>query len=208
MTRQSYRPPLLDGLKMKRAQHTVSVNRRQEPFKHGAMVITRKGGGAVIGYGANTYNNEFGSIHAEESAFKSARQYLQKKRGVNMSNTKRRLAVDIVVLRTTGNNSKPCYHCITEQLVSNRYFNVRKVIYSDGDETGGYVVTNCNKLYETRDSHISGFHARVQGMRPENTCCEGNENHNHDGCCGELDEVENDDDDEELLCSGNSNGVT
>jgi cytidine deaminase len=198
MPRKSYNPSSLDVMKKKRAEHTVNTNKRLEPFKHGAMVISRKGGGAVIGYGANTYNNEYGSIHAEASAFKNARSYIKKYRGVNLTNTRRRLAVDIVVLRSSGGNSKPCYHCITEQLVSNRYFNVRKVIYSDFDDTGGYTVTNCNKLYDTREEHYSGFHARVRGLAPiTNNCCDG-AHHEHEDGCDELGEEANENDDEEI----------
>jgi hypothetical protein len=211
MTRKSYNPSLLDGLKASRRACTVQQNRRLEPYKHGAMVISRKGKGAVIGYGDNCFNAIpcIGSIHAEADALKNALTYLKKRRNVNITNTKRRLAVDVVVLRTTGGNSKPCYHCITEQLVDNRHFNIRKVIYSDCDVEGGYVETNCNKLYENRESHYSGFHTMQNPALDTTNCCDNTHNHDHeDGCCGELDEVENDDDEGELLCSGNSNGVT
>ena len=59
MTRQSYTPNKLDILKAKRNKYTINTNKTSEPYKHGAIVISRKGGGAVIGYGANTFNNEF-----------------------------------------------------------------------------------------------------------------------------------------------------
>jgi hypothetical protein len=215
MTRKSYNPSLLDGLKNSRSACTIKQNRKLEPYKHGAMVISRKGKGAVISYGDNNFNAVkcIGSTHAEADALNNALIHLKKRRNVNITNTRRRLAVDVVVLRTTGGNSKPCYHCITEQLVDNRYFNVRKVIYSDLDVNGGYVETNCNKLYETRESHYSGFHSNNNQGRLENECCDGNIGtcHDHDhnqGCCGELDEVENDDDDEELLCFSDFTGIT
>ena len=207
MTRQSYTPNKLDTLKSKRNAYTIKENRNSEPYKHGALVVSRKGGGAIIGYGANTFNNEYGSRHAEDMAFENARRFVSKNKGQNLSNRRHRMKVDIVVLRTTGGNSRPCYHCITEQLVDNRHFNVRKVIYSDCDVDGGYVETNCNKLYENRESHYSGFHTMQNPALDTTNCCTHTYDH-EDGCCGELDEVENDDDEGELLCSGNSNGVT
>ena len=204
MPRKSYNPSLLEGLKKKRSECTVQINKKSEPYKHCAMVVSRKGKGSVIGYGVNTFNNEFGSIHAEASAIKKARFYLQKNKGVNLKTTTRRYSVDVIVMRSTGANSRPCYHCITEQLVDNRHFNVRKVIYSDSDEVGGYVTTNCNKLYKNRENHFSGFHTRNANSTSTHTNCDDTNcdnahyEHNHEHDCCELDEDTNEDDDEAL----------
>lgn len=211
MTRKSYTPSLLEELKISRKACTIKQNKKQEPFKHGAMVISRKGKGAVIGYGDNCFNAIpcIGSIHAEADALKNALSYLKNRRNVNVTNTKRRLAVDVVVLRTTGSNSKPCYHCITEQLVDNRHFNIRKVIYSDGDVDGGYVETNCNKLYENRESHYSGFHTMQNASLSSTNSCNNTQEHEcGDEFCGVLDEVENDDDESELLYFSDFTGIT
>jgi hypothetical protein len=206
MTRMSYNPSLLDGLKKSRNAYTIDKNKKHEPFKHGAMIISRKGKGAVIGYGSNDFSSIkcLGSIHAEKNALKNALMYIKNKHNVNITNTRRRIPVDMVVLRTTGGNSKPCYHCITEQIVNNRYFNIRKIIYSDSDVNDGYVETNCNKLYETRESHYSGFYT----LNKKKT---NNHDHTHehnDCCCNELDEIENDDDDEEILYLRDFIGIT
>lgn len=206
MTRRTYTPNKLDSFKIKRNEYTIKQNRNIEPYKHVALVISRKGGGAIIGYGANTCNNEYGSRHAEDMAFENARRFVSKNKGQNLSNRRHRMKVDIVVLRTTGGNSRPCYHCITEQIMNNNHFNVRKVIYSDNDIDDGYVVTNKSALYEKRSEHFSGFHQKVSrdaeniindlGTNNTNKCCDGH-NHEHDEC-GDEDVNEEDETDKEL----------
>jgi cytidine deaminase len=190
MTRRSFNNSTLENLKTKRKNYTIAKNNYVEPFKHGAVIISRKGKGAVISYGANTYNINYGSKHAEEMAFTNAKRFLQSRKSKNLSNMKRRIKVDIVVLRTTGNNSRPCNHCITTQLSNNRLFNVRKVIYSDGDVEGGYITTSTNKLYENKNAHYSGFYAKLNNI---SNCC-----NNNNGFDDEMDEENNDDEDEGL----------
>lgn len=163
MTRQSYNPSKLDTLKVKRSAYTVKQNNSIEPYKHAALVISRKGDGAIIGYGTNNYKR-YGSEHAEECAFKRATRYLKINKSRNLNNYKSRMKVDLIVIRTTGNNSKPCYNCITDHIVNNKYFNIKKIMYSDNDVNGGYIYTNKNKLFDTREEHYSGFNATRLGI--------------------------------------------
>ena len=208
MTRQSFNPSRLEKLKENRKACNLKKNKTLEPYKHSAMVVKRKGGGAVkgggaiIGYGSNNYM-KIGSMHAEESAFKNATNYLRKNKSRNLKTYKARMKVDLIVLRTTGGNSRPCYHCITEQIVDNKYFNVRKVIYSNNEEEGGYVHTNKSKLYETREEHYSGYNANRLNIESkpntetiESNCCDMEHNHNHELCDEEGD---GEDDDKEAL---------
>jgi pyrimidine deaminase RibD-like protein len=201
MTRKSYNPSLLEKFKKNRKNYTLKQNKTIEPFMHGSLIVSRKGDGAIIGYGANTYNREFGSIHAEENALNKAKLFIQRNKCKNTNNMKRRIKVDMIVLRTTGGISKPCFHCITNHIVNNRIFNIRKVIYSDLDADGGYVVTNCNRLFNNRDEHISGFHIRNTNNLinnnnnnnnvNQNTCIE----ENNDLCNCELLNCDEDDED-------------
>lgn len=192
MTRRSYRPGILDKFKETRKAYTITKNNTAEPYKHCALVISRKGGGSILGYGAN-YALKYGSIHAEADALNNAMSFVSRHRSKNLSNYKRRQKVDVVVMRTTGGNSRPCYHCITEQLVDNPVFNVRKVIYSDNSNETGYTTTNTNRLYENKEEHFSGFHTRQATANDTGSNCCGHNHHKHD----DDDECSGDEDDED-----------
>ena len=195
MTRRSYRPGILDKFKESRKAYTVEKNNRSEPYKHCALVISRKGGGAILGYGANyALSGNYGSIHAEADALNNAMSFVSRHRSKNLSNYKRRQKVDVIVMRTTGGNSRPCYHCITEQLVDNPVFNVRKVIYSDNSNDIGYTTTNTNRLYENKEAHFSGFHARQNEENGTAICCGSVGGHEHDHCDDECGDEEDDED--------------
>lgn len=212
MTRQSFNPSRLEKLKEKRKACNISQNKTLEPYKHGAMVIKHnggcainKGGSAIIGYGFNNYMKN-GSMHAEESAFRNAINYLRKNKSRNLKTYKARMKVDLIVLRTTGSNSRPCYNCITDQIVNNKYFNIRKIIYSDNDEVGGYVQTNKSKLFETRETHYSGFNATRLNIETntntkniESNCCNTECNHHHEGYDEDNEDNEEDKAKEALL---------
>lgn len=160
MTRKSFTPKLVEKLKTNRSAFTINKNKFIEPYKHCALVVSRKGGGAIIGIGTNNYrNDDNGSIHAEDDAFTNAKHYFRTKKSKNLNSMKRKIKVDLIVVRTTGSNSKPCYHCITDHMINNAHFNVRKVIYSDSDVEGGYITTNKNKLMND-DIHVSGFNVK------------------------------------------------
>jgi len=194
MTRQSYRPSLLEKLKTNRKNYTIQKNKSAEPYKHGALVVRRKGGGSVIGYGSNDLNGVYGSTHAEANAFKNAASYIKHHMGKNLTSIGQRMKVDLIVLRTTGGNSRPCYHCITEQITNNPVFNVRKVIYSDLNSEGGYTVTNSNNLFDVREEHYSAFYIKNGSVNTTN-CLNHDE---HDCECDELDDEGEDDEDTEL----------
>lgn len=202
MTRQSYTPARLDKLKENRKACNINQNKTLEPYKHGALIVSRKGGGAIIGYGNNKYC-KVGSLHAEASAFANAINYLRVHKSRNLNSYKARMQVDLIVLRTTGGNSRPCYHCITEHIANNQYFNVRKVLYSDLDAEGGYVQTNKNSLFETRESHYSGFNAQrlninttLDGTEDDKCCCHDDDC--DDEMCGDV----NDDEDAKEALGG------
>lgn len=177
MTRQSYTPARLDKLKENRQACNIPKNKSLEPYKHAALIVSRKGGGAIIGYGNNKYS-AIGSIHAEANAFENATNYLRTHKTRNLNTYKARMQVDLIVMRTTGGNSRPCFHCITEQIVNNPYFNVRSILYSDVNAEGGYVKTNKSTLFEEREAHYSGFNAQrlnIDTMVTKNST---------DGTCG------------------------
>lgn len=199
MKRHSYSPYILEKTKAKRSEYTIKSNNNLEPYKHAALVVSRKGGGSIIGYGVNTYNKQYGSRHAEDMAFESARKYVSKNKGQNLSNRRHRMKVDIIVLRASGGNSRPCHHCITEQIINNNHFNVRKVIYSDNDNDNGYVTTNKNSLYEHRNEYFTRFNRNrlnynldiLNDVNANNLCC--GTNHQHDDY---TDDEDNNDEDE------------
>lgn len=176
----------------KRKEYTITKNNSSEPFKHCSLGILPSG--AIIGYGGNRAT-QFGSHHSEEVCLKSATRYIRKNKSKNINSYKRRIRLVLVVIRTNGGNSKPCYHCITEQIANHPVFNIRKVIYSDNNATDGYVNTNTNKLYENKEEHYSGFH--MMQMSNKNANINNNHNHEHDDC--EEDDCAEEDDEEKAL---------
>lgn len=117
---------------------------------HMASLITKKN--HILSMGENKYNttkkNGY-SIHAEINTMqKSARNVLMKKK---RSIYKKSIKVDLIVIRTSLNNSMPCYHCISS-MVKNNIFNIRRVYYSIN---GTLKYKSLNSLLLLDDHHIS-----------------------------------------------------
>jgi cytidine deaminase len=117
--------------------------------------------GNPIIYGTNIYNIKTPTTeHAEEQAL---RRLLEK---YCKDNAKKKFKIDLLVIRTNGNNSKPCDRCIRlMQNVSGR-INIRNVYYSHEDEQNGIRSVKFNKLVNDPDRHFSSFDRNL--MRRKN----------------------------------------
>lgn len=111
--------------------------------------------GNILGIGYNHYPvtyNGHNSIHAEIHSVTNAINNIIRKEG-RVKLAKSPLAVNIVVVRANGSNSRPCHDCI-HQLAENPYINVQKVYYSMSSDMGlavetmGTLIANC-------DVHVS-----------------------------------------------------
>ena len=109
--------------------------------------------GSILGIGYNHYpNSGYHSVHAEIHSVTNAINNIIRKEG-RARLAKSPLSVNIVVVRTTGGNSRPCHNCI-HQLAENPYINVQKVYYSMSSDMG-MVVETMGTLLSNSDSHVS-----------------------------------------------------
>jgi cytidine deaminase len=191
---------------MRRRNDFVSgMSRRDniDMFRHIAAVIGKSGEIISIGYN-NVRPNRFSTIHAERDALDKAIGTFYRKYG-RSSLQKETPKVDLVVMRDNGNNSRPCYNCITEVLNGNQYFNINRIFYSHDQAIGGLVETTPRELFRGRYKHVSRFNARRMGldapdalawMAYDNSCADpmnvmdddGHDHHAHGDDCGCADE--------------------
>jgi cytidine deaminase len=141
---------LINKMIKKRNAETFSNNKKIDNYKHAAAITTHKG--RVLKIGGNKYlpTTKHGySIHAEvDTIQKSLRKaYIKYGRSLN----KRRIPVDITVIRTSLVNSHPCLHCINA-MASNPVFAIKRVYYSnDGDIS----YSSMSSLLSIENQHVS-----------------------------------------------------
>jgi hypothetical protein len=197
---------------MRRRNDFVSgMSRRDniDMFRHMAAVISKSGEIISIGYN-NVRPNRFSTIHAERDALDKAIGTFYRKYG-RSSLQKGTPKVDLVVMRDNGNNSRPCYNCITEVINGNQYFNINRIFYSHDQAIGGLVETTPRELYQGRYQHVSRFNVRRMGIDAPDALAwmaydnplrvdiddDGHNNHHeHGDDCGCADENGEDDDGE------------
>lgn len=147
----------------KRRNQSRQLSKRNNPelFRHICAILSPKGNVLGVGYN-HWYSTRIGMMkHAEQHGFENALNNIIRKEGRDRL-MKGPMNVDILVVRDTGSNSRPCNNCITEHITGNKYFNVRNVFYSH--ETEGLVETNANKLFEMRHEYYSRYYTNVQHM--------------------------------------------
>lgn len=181
---------------MRRRRDYISGMRRKDNidlFRHMAAVVSQSGEIIATGYN-NVRPNRFSTIHAEEDAISKAVEVFKRKHN-HARLKKSRPKVTLVVIRDNGMNSRPCYHCITEVITTNRFFNISKIWYSHEQSATGLIETTPQKLFQTRFSHISKFNARKMGLETSDQL-EHMNHPDHDGCCGGFDASEESSDEE------------
>jgi hypothetical protein len=142
----------------KRQHYSSQLSRRLNPeaFRHICAVLSPKGNILGVGYNHCYAGTIHITKHAEHHGLENAMQNIIRKEGRDRL-MKGSVCVDLMVLRDTGSNSRPCNNCITNHIAGNKYFNVRNVYYSH--ESSGLVETNTNALFEARHEHYSRFYA-------------------------------------------------
>lgn len=152
---------LINKLITKRVNETKTSNNKRngDTYKHAAAITTRKG--RVLTLGSNKYHTTIKhgySIHAEVDTIQRALRPMYIKYGRSLN--KRRIPVDITVIRTSLVNSHPCMHCINT-MATNPIFAVKRVYYSnDGDMS----YSSMSSLLNIENPHVSKAN--------RSTCCE------------------------------------
>jgi|SaaInlStandDraft_7_1057024.scaffolds.fasta_scaffold153977_1 hypothetical protein len=154
-------------IKRRCSETSSSFSKRVDQIKHVASITTRKGN--VLAIGSNKYHSTIKhgySIHAEADTIQRAIRpaYIKYGRSLN----KRRIPVDITIIRTTMVNSHPCLHCINI-MASNPIFAIKRVYYSnDGDLS----YCSMSSLLDINNPHISKAN--------RSTCCDEEEDSEDD----------------------------
>lgn len=167
----------------KRRKQSSQLSRRLNPesFRHICAVLSPKGNVLGVGYNHCYAHSINLTKHAEHHGLENAMNNIIRKEGRDRL-MKGPMSVDILVIRDTGSNSRPCNNCITKHIAGHKYFNVRNIFYSH--ETEGLIETNTNELFEARHEHYSRFYANALNMNNPNAAiatdaCDSAE-HNHD----------------------------
>lgn len=128
-------------------------------IKHTAAITTKRG--RLLGIGINKYHTNIShgyTTHAEVDTMQKAMLPMYKKFGRSLN--KRKIAVDITIIRTSLVNSHPCLHCLMA-MNKNPVFNVKKVNYSC---EGEIITTTLNSLLGKEEHHLSKGNRHRCGM--------------------------------------------
>jgi cytidine deaminase len=151
---------LVNRMVRKRVNETkTSKKNNVDNFKHAAAITTKRG--RVLNIGSNKYNinTKHGySVHAEMDTIQRSLRSAYIKYGRSLN--KRRIPVDITVIRTSLVNSHPCINCINS-MASNPVFAIKRVYYSNN---GSIEYSSMAELLDIDNPHISKANRN-------NTCC-------------------------------------
>jgi cytidine deaminase len=126
-------------------------------FNHMCMIMTKKG--VPLSYGFNDYDIKTDtSIHAEAMALK---KLLQKKSilGIN-----KKIVGYLIVVRTNGNNSKPCNKCLEEIEKYSHIISLKNIYYTHEDEDSGIRKSSFKELQE-EPQHICSYERYLQKIK-------------------------------------------
>lgn len=131
----------------KRKKQT-SANSKDDKYKHMCVILDKGGEALITGYNIFKTNSPQ-TKHAEAMAMRK----FQLKYG----RPKRRIAVDILVVRTNGGNSKPCIKCLAQMELFSHIVNIKNIYYSHEDEPSGIRKEKFTSLSESDDKHVSSY---------------------------------------------------
>jgi cytidine deaminase len=142
---------LIHRMIQKRTNETnASSKRNVDNFKHAAAITTRRG--RVLTIGSNKYHATIKhgyTVHAEVDTIQRSLRPAFIKYGRSLN--KRRIPVDITVIRTSMVNSHPCKHCINT-MATNPVFAIKRVYYSNDGELS---YSSMSSLLTIANPHIS-----------------------------------------------------
>lgn len=174
----------IDYLTQKRKAHICASKSKQTGKQYQAHIcaILDKKSGAIIGIGSNRHyaqsKSMYGTIHAEVDALTKH----QHKLGRNK--------INLLVVRVTGGNSKPCSDCINNFA---KFNNINKVYYTNiKDGQFGLSYDNINQLRTDPEMHTSAYYNNQTTHCMCKTCTGPGNDHCHDGLNGDDDDGDDD----------------
>ena len=113
---------LANNMIIKREQQMSSPFHQKLKSNHMCVILDKNGG--ILSFGSNCYNLQIDiTEHAEVQAF---RKLIER-----MGRHNRKITIDILVIRTTGGNSKPCKECIQRMYELSIRFKIRNIFYTN-----------------------------------------------------------------------------
>ena len=107
---------------IKREQQMSSPHHQKLKSNHMCAILDKNG--RILSLGSNCYNLQIDvTEHAEVQAF---RKLIEK-----IGRNNRKITIDVLVIRTTGGNSKPCDECIKRMYELSIRFKIRNVFYTN-----------------------------------------------------------------------------
>ena len=137
-----------DLLIEKRLKQT-NANSLVDKYKHMCVIFNSSGAVLATGYNifkTNTYNTE----HAEEMALR--------KLASKFASNKRRITINILVVRTNGGISKPCCNCLKKMYYYSSKFTIKWIYYSSQEVFNGITRERFNSMYYNPNKHVSSFY--------------------------------------------------
>ena len=114
--------------------HTISLTKKSN---HMCAILTNTG--APLIFASNFYNIPRGSVkttsHAEASALW--------KLAIKMGRVKRKITVDILVIRTNMGMSMPCNKCMQRITDSSQRFHIRNIYYTNNGKIDYIKFSKC-----------------------------------------------------------------
>jgi cytidine deaminase len=112
----------------------------------------------IISYGYNIHNvNSHTTEHAEEMALRKLYYYIK------IRNIKHRVHVILIVIKTSGKNSKPCGNCIKRMSQYSGLINIRNIYYTT--DKGEIYKDKLSSLMNSTDLHFSSYYRNIEKIR-------------------------------------------
>ena len=106
----------------KREQQMSSPFHKKLKSNHMCAILDKNG--KILSFGSNYYNLKIDiTEHAEVQAF---RKLIER-----IGRNNRKITIDVLVIRTTGGNSKPCEDCISRMYELSQRFKIRNIFYTN-----------------------------------------------------------------------------
>jgi cytidine deaminase len=113
---------LANNMIIKREQQMSSPFHQKLKSNHMCAILDKNG--KILSFGSNCYNLKIDTTeHAEAQAL---RKLIER-----IGRNNKKITIDILVIRTTGGNSKPCDECITRMYELSQRFKIRNIFYTN-----------------------------------------------------------------------------
>jgi len=189
-------PNIVSRLIDKRLKHSPHSNKVHRYYEvpghfHSAAIISKNGKILSIGHNViRTVQSRTIPQHAEHMAFDRLINKLDR------NDFKRKLSVNVLVIRTNGGDSSPCGNCVSRMDAYSKHFTIRNIYYTHSEEMTGIRKEKFTSLLQNENQHISSYYRQ---KLKETNChnCSDIECSDHHDEQDEEDGIQDDNDDAE-----------